>query len=71
MAIFQIYPHSYTFSKLIIFLTKSPQHINRNWPKQKFFKKKNQKKKKKNGKKKKKKKKKKRKTNKQITNKQN
>ena len=35
MAIFQIYPHSYTFSKLIIFLTKSQQDININWPKKK------------------------------------
>lgn len=33
MAIFKIYPHSYTFSKLIIFLTKSQQHININWQK--------------------------------------
>ena len=35
MAIFQIYPHSYTFSKLIIFLRKSQQDININWPKKK------------------------------------
>ena len=33
MAIFQIYPPSYTFSKLIIFLTKGQQHININWQK--------------------------------------
>ena len=35
MAIFQIYPPLYTFSKLIIFLTKSQQHININWKKKK------------------------------------
>ena len=35
MAIFQIYPPLYTFSKLIIFLTKSQQHININWEKKK------------------------------------
>ena len=35
MTIFQIYPHSYKFSKLIIFLTKSPQHLNRSWLKKK------------------------------------
>ena len=33
MAIFQIYPPLYTFSKLIIFLIKSQQHININWQK--------------------------------------
>ena len=35
MAIFQIYPPLYTFSKLIIFLIKSQQHININWQKKK------------------------------------
>ena len=35
MAIFQVYPPLYTFSKLIIFLTKSQQHININWEKKK------------------------------------
>ena len=33
MAIFQIYPPLYPFSKLIIFLIKSQQHININWRK--------------------------------------
>ena len=35
MAIFQIYPPLYTFSKLTIFLIKSQQHININWQKEK------------------------------------
>ena len=35
MAIFQIYPPLYTFSKLTIFLIKSQQHININWQKKK------------------------------------
>ena len=35
LTIFQISPPLYTFSKLIIFLIKSQQHININWQKKK------------------------------------